>query len=101
MSFVIWVHHEALPAKPGKLGFDKVLSDDIDVTEITGRDDVLRALENWWPERLYPYHLNFYEYHETFRSYLVQPETKGFLVHHWNLTEQDVESILPPEMVGN
>ena len=100
MSFMIWVHHEALPAKPGKLGFDKVLSDDIGVTEISTRDEVLRALEAHWPERLYPYQLNFYDFYETFRSYIAQPETKEFLVNHWSLTEQDVESILPPGMVN-
>lgn len=101
MSFMIWVHHEALPAKPGKLGFDKVDSDDIGVTEITGRDDVLRALEGWWPGRLYPYQLNFFEFYETYRSYLTQPDKREFVVHHWNLSEQEIESILPPEMVGN
>lgn len=100
MGFMIWVHHEALPAKPGKLGFDKVGSDDIGVDEITGRDDVLRALESWWSERLYPYQLNFYEYHETFRSYLAQPEKREFVVHHWNLTEEQISGILPDSMVA-
>lgn len=99
MSFMIWVQHEALPAKPGKLGFDKVESDDIGVDEISSRDDVLRALEAHWPARFYLYQLNFYEFNETYRSYLAQPEKREYLVHHWSLTEADVQSILPPEMV--
>lgn len=101
MPGMIWVAHNALPRKWGKsIGFDKVSFEDLEIDETTPEADVWRALENWWPERFYPYQLNYFEFYETSRSYLAQPERREYLVHHWNLTEGQVSDILPASMVA-
>lgn len=101
MAGIIWVAHNKLPRKWGKpIGFDKVSFEDLDIDAIAPKAEVLRALENWWSARFYPFELNFYEFYETRRSYLAQPERREFLVHKWDLTEAQVSDILPARMVA-
>lgn len=110
MSGIIYVIHPALPRAAGDaLGYDKVLTEDIEVDEETTKFDLLRKLESWWggrwPETPKGYYrwreraLDFYRYYETERSRFLSPARREYVVHHWLFSFEDIQSFLPDKMV--